>query len=105
MRISQRRAAEKHADFLFELAPSPQLLPNLHENLDLSGTWKSVVNQPAIAVGSLVKVPHCARAEVREIVTEFLQFLLAQYLRFSAIRTSSHGQRIVSYSLCVRYKI
>jgi hypothetical protein len=75
----------------FELAPSPQLLPNLHENLDLSGTWKSVVNQPAIAVGSLVKIPHGGRAEVREILTEFFQFLFAQYLRFPTIWAPGHG--------------
>ena len=77
-------------DFL-ELAPFPQLLPSLYKNLDLSRTWRSVVNEPAIAVGSLVKVPHGGRSEVREVVTEFLQFLLAQYLRFSAIRAPSHG--------------
>jgi hypothetical protein len=55
-------------------APFPQLLPSLDENLDLSGTWKSVVNEPAIAVGSLIKIPNAGHTEMREILTEFLQF-------------------------------
>src|SRR6267378_3310396 len=70
--------------------PFPQLLPGLDECLHLSGTRKTVVNQPAILKRLLVKITNRRHAEVREVVTEFFEVLLAQNLRLLAIRTARH---------------
>src|SRR6267154_5498971 len=56
--------------------------------LHLSRARKSVVDQPTVLVGPLVKVPNCRHAEVPQVVTKLLQVLLAQYFRSLAIRTA-----------------
>jgi hypothetical protein len=59
-------------------SPLPQLLPDLHERLHLFRTRKPGVDQPAISVRLIVKVPHgLDTEEVREVVTEFVEVLLA----------------------------
>jgi hypothetical protein len=50
-----------------------------------------VVDQPAISVRLVVKVPYDLDAEVREVVTEFVEIFLAQDFSFVAIWTPSHG--------------
>jgi hypothetical protein len=72
--------------------PFPQLLPGLDECLHLSGTRKTVVGQPAILIRLLVKITNRRHAEVREVVSEFVEVLLAQNLRLLAIRTARHGE-------------
>jgi hypothetical protein len=51
-----------------------------------------VVDQPAISVRLIVKVPHGLDTEVREVVTEFMDVLLAQNFSFVAIRTPGHDK-------------
>ena len=70
--------------------PFPQLLPGLDECLHLSGTGKTVVDQPAILIRLLVKLTNRRHAEVREVVTEFFEVLPAQNLPLLAIRTAGH---------------
>src|ERR1700730_18474382 len=72
--------------------PFPQLLPGLDECLHLSGTGKTVVDQPAILIRLLVKITNRRHAEVREVVTEFFEVLLAQNLRLLAIRRARHWE-------------
>src|ERR1700680_1304424 len=81
--------------------PFPQLLPGLDECLHLSGTGKTVVDQPAILIRLLVKITNRRHAEVREVVTEFVEVLLAQNLRLLAIRTARHWKSDSSiFALC-----
>ncbi len=81
--------------------PFPQLLPGLDECLHLSGTRKTVVNQPAILIRLLVQITNRRHAEVREAVTEFFEVLLAQNLRLLAIRRARHGEGDFSmFAIC-----
>src|SRR3982074_671285 len=82
--------------------PFPQLLPGLDECLHLSGTRKTVVGPPAILIRLLVKITNRRHAEVREVVSEFVEVLLAQNLRLLAIRTARHGEAILASSLFIR---
>jgi hypothetical protein len=52
-----------------------------------------MVDQPAVSVRLVVKVPYGLDAEVREIVPEIVEVLLAQNFSFVAIWTPSHGKR------------
>jgi hypothetical protein len=52
-----------------------------------------MVDQPAISVRLIVKVPHGLDTEVCEVVTEFLEVLLAQNFTFVSIGTPGHGKR------------
>jgi len=54
---------------LAEISPFPQQLPHLDERLHLSGARQAVVDQAAILVSPLVKVPNGRHAKVREIAT------------------------------------
>jgi hypothetical protein len=82
-------------------APFPQLLPGLDECLHLSGTRKTVVDQPAVLIRLLVKITNRRHAEVREVVTEFFELLLAQNLRLLAIRTARHWESDFSmFAIC-----
>src|SRR5438552_17157223 len=76
--------------------PFPQLLPGLDECLHLSGTRKTVVDQPAVLIRLLVKSTNRRHAEVREVVTEFLVLLIAQHLRLLEIRTARHSESHLS---------
>jgi len=81
--------------------PFPQLLPGLDECLHLSGTRKTVVDQPAVLIRLLVKITNRRHAEVREVVTEFFEVLLAQNLRLLAIRTARHLESDFSiFAIC-----
>jgi hypothetical protein len=71
--------------------PLPQLLPHLHERLDLARAGKMVVEKAAIAVCLLVEFPDGWQAEMREVVTEFLEVLLAQHLRLTLVGTPGHA--------------
>lgn len=46
-----------------------------------------MVDQAAIAVRPLIEIPHSLDAQVRQVVPEFLQILLAQYFNLVAIGT------------------
>jgi hypothetical protein len=81
--------------------PFPQLLPGLDECLHLSGTRKTVVNQPAILIRLLVQITNRRHAEVREAVTEFFEVLLAQNLHLLAIRRARHEEGdFIMFAIC-----
>jgi hypothetical protein len=81
--------------------PFPQLLSGLDECLQLSGTRKTVVDQPAILIRLLVKITNRRHAEVREAVTEFFEVFFAQNLRLLAIRTAGHFEDDFSiFAIC-----
>jgi hypothetical protein len=64
-----------------------------------TGARKSVVNQPTILVGPLVKVPNCRHARCARL-TKFLQVLLAQYFRSLAIRTRPIANDASMFAIC-----
>src|SRR5579859_2069242 len=74
------------------LSPFPQLLPHLDQCLHLPRAWKPAIDQPAIPVGLLVKVPNRAQAEVCEIVPQILQVLFAQDIDLLAVGTPGHSK-------------
>jgi hypothetical protein len=63
----------------------------LHQRLELLRTGKTVVNQSAILVGALIKLPDRCDAQMSETVPEFLEILVAQDLRVLTIGTPGHG--------------
>ena len=71
--------------------PLPQLLPYLDEGLHLLGAREPVVNHTALLVAALVQILERMRAQVREVVAEVFQVLLAQNVSLLAIRTPGHG--------------
>jgi hypothetical protein len=52
-----------------------------------------VVNETAIPVRPLVKVPDRRAAEMREAVTKFFQILIVQSLGLFTIRSPCHEER------------
>jgi hypothetical protein len=80
-------------------APLPQLLPNLHEGLDLARARKVVIDQAAVAVCLLVKIPNGWQTEMYEVVTDLPEVVLTQYLSFALVRTTSHAGSILHGSL------
>src|ERR1700686_3233948 len=71
--------------------PLPQLLPHLHQRLDLARARKMVVEKAAIAVCLLVEFPDGWQAEMREVVTKLLEVLLAQHLCLTLVETPGHA--------------
>jgi len=76
--------------------PFPQLFPHLNKSLYLARAWKTVVDEAAIAVGRLIELPHGRQAEMREVVSKFLEILLAQHLLVPPIWTPSHAGEFYS---------
>jgi hypothetical protein len=74
-------------------APLPQLFPRLNKRLYLSWSREAAINEAAILVRLLVEIADCWQAEMRETVTEFCKFFLAQHLRFAAVGSSGHQER------------
>jgi len=81
------------------LAPLPQLFPNLNKSLHLARARETVINEAAILICPVVKLPHGWQAEVREIVTEFLEVFLAQHLRFALVGASGHAGEFCTFRL------
>ena len=80
--------------------PLPELLPHLHERLDLARARKLVVDEAAITVRLLVEFANGGQAKMREVMTEFLEVILAQHLRFSLVRTPGHAGNSTVFALC-----
>src|ERR1700722_10906272 len=85
--------------------PLPQLLPHLHQRLDLARARKMVVEKAAIAVCLLVEFPDGWQAEMREVVTKFLEVLLAQHLCLTLVGTAGHAGAILQCSLLFRHAV
>jgi len=71
--------------------PLPQLLPHLHERLDLARAGKVVVDQAAIPLRLLVDIPNRRQAEMRQVVTEFLEVLAAEGREERAVKLIGGG--------------
>jgi hypothetical protein len=78
-------------------SPLPQLLPQLNEGLDLARAGKVVVDQAAVTVRLLVEVANCRQAQMCEVVTDFLEIVLAQHLRFALVGTQGHAGAFYSF--------
>jgi hypothetical protein len=74
-----------------QLAPFPQLLPNLDEGLHLPRAGHPAVDQATTPIGLFVRIANPSHAEVCEVASQVLQVLLGQDVRFLAIRTARHG--------------
>jgi hypothetical protein len=79
--------------------PLPQLFPSLDKCLHLARARDATVNESAVPVALLVKVSHGGQAKMGESLSEFLEVLLAQHLRFSAVGASGHTGRILRVRL------
>ena len=55
-----------------------------------------VVDEAAITIRLLVEVPDRWQAKMREVMTEFLEVLLAQHLTLSLLGTPGHGGEFYS---------
>ena len=64
-----------------------------------------MIDQATIPIGPLVEITDSFDAEVREVVTEFFQVLLAQDFAFATIRTPSHKEASLASSSFVRLRI
>ena len=73
-------------------APLPQLFPYLDEGLNLLGGGQPKVDKTTVPVGPVVRVPDGTRTEVREVVPECLQVLLAQDLHLLATGTPGNWE-------------
>jgi hypothetical protein len=49
-----------------------------------------VIDEAAILICAVVKLPHGGQAKVRETVTEFHEIFPTQHLRFALVRASGH---------------
>jgi hypothetical protein len=105
-RASRRRLPPtRHPRLQISSPPLPQLLPHLHEGLDLARAGKMVVEKAAVAIRLLVKIMNRRQAQMREVVTEFLEALLAQHLSLSLVGTPSHAGAILQCSLFIRHTV
>jgi hypothetical protein len=73
------------------LSPLPQLFPHLDKRLHLTRAWKMTVDETAILIRPVVKLPHGWQAKVCEVVTELLEIFPAQHLRFALVGTPGHA--------------
>jgi hypothetical protein len=75
--MSRRKLSVSVKTRQYNLAPLPQLFPHLHQRLHLLWTRQPIVDQPAITIRAIVEIPHRRHAQMRQIVTHFLQLVLA----------------------------
>jgi hypothetical protein len=64
-----------------------------------------VVEKAAVAIRLLVKIMSRRQAQMREVVTEFLEVLLAQHLSLSLVGTPSHAGAILQCSRFIRHTV
>src|SRR5579859_3338993 len=84
-------------------SPLPQLLPRLHQLLHRARRRKRMaVDDVALAISTLIKLPHSVLAKQRQIVHDLLEICFGPgVVFFSHIRPPSH-EKILSFSLFVR---
>jgi hypothetical protein len=58
-----------------------------------------VIDEAAILICAVVKLPYGWQTQMRETVTEFLEVLLAQHLRFALVRASGHAEGFYIFRL------
>lgn len=51
----------------------------------------AIVDHPAVFMGSLVVAPHCIKAEMRQVMSQLIQVLLAEGLRLLGAWSASHA--------------
>jgi hypothetical protein len=61
-----------------------------------------VIDEAAILIRPVVKLPHGGQTQMRETVTQFREVFLAQHLSFPFVRASGHVPGMVSCSYFVR---
>src|ERR1700721_3544917 len=86
-----------HGSLEVKSPPFPQLFPNLNKRLHLARARNATVNQSAVPVALLVKVPHGGQAKMRETLAQFREIFLAQHLRFSAVGAWGPGAGFICF--------